>query len=153
MKNAVYVVVAVLAAVAPPCRADVFLPSGRMALGANYWASHAATAMWRKWDVKVVEEDLRILSENGIKLLRVFPNWTYFQPIHVCFLSGDSFDKVNETRMFDAYMRTMVAPMRKLVQSTLRLRGLCELRARQPAFADQNLPRTMEAEGEDTLII
>ena len=27
--------------------ADAFLPPGRMALGANYWASHAATEMWR----------------------------------------------------------------------------------------------------------
>ena len=31
-----------------------FLPSGRMALGANYWASHAATEMWRKWDAGAV---------------------------------------------------------------------------------------------------
>ena len=81
---------------------DAFLSSGRIAVGANYWASHAATEMWRKWDAKVVEEDLRVLSKNGIKLLRVFPNWADFQPIHACFLSGDNFDKVYETRMFDA---------------------------------------------------
>ena len=42
-----------------------FLPSGKMALGANYWASHAATEMWRKWDAKAVDEDLRVLAANG----------------------------------------------------------------------------------------
>ena len=79
-----------------------FLPSGRMALGANYWASHAATEMWRKWDAKVVDEDLRLLAANGFRILRVFPNWADFQPIHACYLSGDNFYKVNETRMFDS---------------------------------------------------
>ena len=85
-----------------PERADTFLPSGRMALGANYWASHAATEMWRKWDAKAVEEDLRVLAVNGFRLLRVFPNWADFQPIHACYLSANNFDKVNETRLFDA---------------------------------------------------
>ena len=81
---------------------DAFLPSGRMALGANYWASHAATEMWRKWDAKVVDEDLRVLAANGFRILRVFPNWADFQPIHACYLSGGNFDKVYETRMFDS---------------------------------------------------
>ena len=85
-----------------PERVDTFLPSGRMALGANYWASHAATEMWRKWDAKAVEEDLRVLAANGFRLLRVFPNWADFQPIHACYLSANNFDKVNETRLFDA---------------------------------------------------
>ncbi|MBO7687469.1 MAG: hypothetical protein J6V72_13845, partial [Kiritimatiellae bacterium] len=63
-------------AVSWDCRAEgAFLPSGRMALGANYWASHAATEMWRKWDAKVVDEDLRVLAANGFRILRVFPNW------------------------------------------------------------------------------
>lgn len=85
-----------------PERTDTFLPSGKMALGANYWASHAATEMWRKWDAKAVEEDLRVLAANGFRLLRVFPNWADFQPIHACYLSANNFDKVNETRLFDA---------------------------------------------------
>jgi len=72
-----------------------------MALGANYWASHAATEMWRKWDAQVVEEDLKTLAANGMKLLRVFPNWADFQPIHACYLNGNRFDVVNETRMWD----------------------------------------------------
>ena len=85
------------------CRAeDAFLPSGRMALGANYWASYAATEMWRKWDAKAVDEDLRVLAANGFRVLRVFPNWADFQPIHACYLSADKFDQVNETRMFDS---------------------------------------------------
>ena len=79
-----------------------FLPSGKMALGANYWASHAATEMWRKWDAKAVDEDLRVLAANGFRVLRVFPNWADFQPIHACYLSADKFDQVNETRMFDS---------------------------------------------------
>ena len=85
-----------------PVADDGFLPSGKMALGANYWASHAATEMWRKWDAKVVEEDLKTLAANGMRLLRVFPNWADFQPIHACYLSGKNFDIVNETRMFDS---------------------------------------------------
>ncbi|MCR5839989.1 MAG: hypothetical protein K6G94_10195, partial [Kiritimatiellae bacterium] len=68
----------------------------------NYWASHAATEMWRKWDAKVVDEDLRVLSENGMRLLRVFPNWADFQPIHACYLSAGRWNEVYETRMFDS---------------------------------------------------
>lgn len=49
--------------------------------GVNYWASHAGTAMWKNWDEKSVEKDLKLLSENGIKVLRVFPLWEDFQPI------------------------------------------------------------------------
>ena len=81
---------------------SAFLPSGRIAVGANYWASHAATRMWREWDPAAVEADLRVLADAGITLLRVFPNWADFQPIHACFLSGDNCRKVAETRMFDS---------------------------------------------------
>ena len=81
---------------------DIFLPSGRIVLGANYWASHAATQMWRKWDAEAVEADLRVLADANIKLLRVFPNWADFQPIHACFLSGDNSRTIHETRMFDS---------------------------------------------------
>jgi len=79
-----------------------FIRSGHFAVGANYWASHAATQMWRKWDAKAVEDDLRTLAGAGMRLLRVFPNWADFQPIHACFLSGDNCRKVRETRMFDS---------------------------------------------------
>lgn len=51
-------------------------------IGCNYWASNAGAEMWKNWDENVVEDDLRVLSENGIKYLRVFPNWRDFQPVH-----------------------------------------------------------------------
>lgn len=51
-------------------------------IGCNYWASNAGAEMWNNWDEHIVEDDLRILSDNGIKYLRVFPNWHDFQPVH-----------------------------------------------------------------------
>ena len=60
----IVVVFAVVSAFAGRGDAKAFLESGKVALGANYWASHAATEMWRKWDAKVVEEDLRVLAET-----------------------------------------------------------------------------------------
>ena len=51
-------------------------------IGCNYWASNAGAEMWKNWDENVVEDDLRVLSENGMKYLRVFPNWRDFQPVH-----------------------------------------------------------------------
>jgi len=66
----------------------VMIPSqltarGSFVLGANYWASHAGTAMWRDWRPEVVADDLRRLSEAGLQVLRVFPLWPDFQPIHL----------------------------------------------------------------------
>lgn len=50
-------------------------------LGCNYWASHAGTEMWINWNPKEVENDLKVLSQNGVRYLRVFPNWRDFQPV------------------------------------------------------------------------
>ena len=50
-------------------------------LGANYWASHAGTMMWRDWKPEVVEEDMKKLSDCGVKVVRAFPLWSDFQPI------------------------------------------------------------------------
>lgn len=50
-------------------------------LGCNYWASHAGVNMWIDWQEDVVDNDLRILSENGVEYLRVFPLWKDFQPV------------------------------------------------------------------------
>ena len=50
-------------------------------LGCNYWASHAGVYMWKKWDRSVVEADLRRLQSCGIRVLRVFPLWSDFQPL------------------------------------------------------------------------
>lgn len=55
--------------------------SGKMAVGCNYWASHAGTAMWADWQPEVVERDLGQLAEAGLTWLRVFPLWPDFQPI------------------------------------------------------------------------
>lgn len=55
---------------------------GTFAVGVNYWASHAGTHTWRNWKPEIVEQDFKQLSENGIKVLRVFPLWPDFQPIY-----------------------------------------------------------------------
>lgn len=57
------------------------MKSQKFALGCNYWASNAGTYMWRNWDERVVENDLKRLSECSAKVLRVFPLWEDFQPI------------------------------------------------------------------------
>jgi hypothetical protein len=56
--------------------------SGRFFTGCNYWASHAGTAMWSEWKPEVIEGDFRRLHDAKIRVLRVFPLWPDFQPIH-----------------------------------------------------------------------
>ena len=50
-------------------------------LGVNYWDSISGTDMWKNWSEEVVYNDLKALSENGVRHLRVFPNWRDFQPV------------------------------------------------------------------------
>ena len=50
-------------------------------IGCNYWASNAGTEMWRNWEPDAVEEDLKVLSSHGVRVMRAFPNWRDFQPI------------------------------------------------------------------------
>lgn len=57
-------------------------------IGCNYWASNAGTEMWCDWDENAVREDIRILSENGVRYLRVFPTWRDFQPIFPVYEGG-----------------------------------------------------------------
>ncbi len=52
-------------------------------VGCNYWASHAGTEMWARWDETVVDRDFAELAKYGVRILRVFPNWRDFQPIHL----------------------------------------------------------------------
>ena len=59
-------------------------------LGVNYWASHAGTDMWREWNEEVVEKDLKLLADNGLGVLRIFPNWRDFQPVKPTFGGGHS---------------------------------------------------------------
>lgn len=59
-----------------------FLSAGCFQIGANYWASHAGIFMWRNWSAKVVDSDFHRLATGGLEVLRVFPLWSDFQPIH-----------------------------------------------------------------------
>ncbi len=54
---------------------------GVFVIGANYWASHAATAMWSQWSAETVDRDFALLAQYGCTLVRVFPLWSDFQPI------------------------------------------------------------------------
>ena len=58
-----------------------FTTPGTFAVGCNYWASHAGTAMWRDWQAGVVANDLCRLAAEGVQVMRVFPLWSDFQPI------------------------------------------------------------------------
>lgn len=66
--------------------------------GVNYWASHAGINMWREWNEEMVEADLKMLADNGINVLRVFPNWRDFQPVKPLFGGGHG---LQEYRMAD----------------------------------------------------
>lgn len=57
--------------------------SGRFFTGCNYWASHAGTNMWHDWNAGIVESDLKRLSEANIKVMRMFPLWSDFQPLRI----------------------------------------------------------------------
>lgn len=57
-------------------------------IGCNYWASHAGTHMWRQWDEAVVEKDFSQMSELGLKIVRVFPIWSDFQPVSMLHAGG-----------------------------------------------------------------
>lgn len=54
-------------------------------VGCNYWASHAGTEMWAKWDEKTVDRDFAELKAFGVEYLRIFPNWRDFQPVKPCY--------------------------------------------------------------------
>lgn len=56
---------------------------GSFFVGCNYWASHAGTQMWSDWRPDIVADDFRRLAEGGVQVLRVFPLWPDFQPIHL----------------------------------------------------------------------
>lgn len=50
-------------------------------IGCNYWASESGCEMWRRFNPQTIEDDFKLLSDNGIKTVRVFPVWRDFQPI------------------------------------------------------------------------
>jgi hypothetical protein len=59
---------------------DLLTP-GRFVVGCNYWASHAGTNMWTDWRPEVIEEDFRQLA-SGMQVVRLFPLWSFFQPLN-----------------------------------------------------------------------
>ena len=69
---------------------SILTRQGSFSVGCNYWASHAGTHMWRDWKPEVIEEDFKLLTENGIRVLRVFPLWPDFQPICQIYSGGGS---------------------------------------------------------------
>jgi len=62
-------------------------------IGCNYWSSNAGAHMWNNFKPEIIDKDLSILSENGVKYIRAFPIWSIFQPVKP-FYEGAS--KVNE---------------------------------------------------------
>ena len=62
-------------------------------LGCNYWASNAGAEMWRNFDEIAIEKDMSVLSENGVKDIRVFPNWRDFQPVMPLMSSKNTIDR------------------------------------------------------------
>ena len=49
-------------------------------LGANYWSRTGGPLMWRSYDPKVVEEELRTLRDHGLNCTRSFYYWPDFMP-------------------------------------------------------------------------
>lgn len=68
--------------------------SGKFVVGCNYWASHAGTNMWKNWQPDIVDADLKQISEAGMQVIRVFPLWPDFQPIHQFYSSQGSLKEV-----------------------------------------------------------
>lgn len=52
-------------------------------VGCNYWASHAGTMMWRDFRADVVRQDLVRLHAAGVRVVRLFPLWSDFQPLNL----------------------------------------------------------------------
>ncbi|MBP5300240.1 MAG: hypothetical protein J6Y80_02435, partial [Victivallales bacterium] len=65
----------------------MFRDSGTFLIGCNYWASHAGTHTWRDWRPEVVADDMRLLEEAGVQVIRVFPLWPDFQPLNMLYTS------------------------------------------------------------------
>jgi hypothetical protein len=72
---------------------------GSFFVGANYWASHAGTNMWSNWSESTVDKDFEQLSKAGVKVLRVFPIWSDFQPIYNYYTARNN---VKEVRFKDS---------------------------------------------------
>jgi len=60
---------------------NILSKPGHFVLGCNYWASNAGVNMWIDWQPEVIEKDFKRMSDAGIEVIRVFPNWRDFQPV------------------------------------------------------------------------
>ena len=81
---AIAVAVAALTAGAAPsadyAKRDIFT-EGEFFVGCNYWAKNAGMYMWSQWRPDVVEQELAALARHGVRVMRVFPLWSDFQPL------------------------------------------------------------------------
>ena len=99
MKHLILVLAGVSAMALFGAHEKTFLESGRLELGANYWASANATKMWREWKPEEIEKDFLQLKEYGMTTLRVFPTWSDFQPIVEVHANSAGWNKSKDTRM------------------------------------------------------
>jgi len=60
--------------------------------GINYWASKNAIKMWEDFDEGVIEEDFKQMKAHGITHLRIFPVWSYFQPLSAICVPGGIYE-------------------------------------------------------------
>ena len=53
---------------------DVILVGGgfKFLLGLNYWPRKLNIRMWRDWDEKAIEEDIKLMKSLGIRAVRFF---------------------------------------------------------------------------------
>lgn len=59
----------------------IFQNQGILEVGVNFWGSKHGIRMWQEWDADSVRRDVEALASAGIRLLRVFPDWSFFQPV------------------------------------------------------------------------
>ena len=59
----------------------IFQNQGILEVGVNFWGSRHGIEMWREWDAESVRRDVEALAKANIRILRVFPDWSFFQPI------------------------------------------------------------------------
>ena len=74
-------------------------------LGCNYWGADHGTDMWRHYDPVRIREEMKQLSEYGVRCMRVFPNWREFQPIEMHYawrgLPGEYASSLTEMPVLD----------------------------------------------------
>ncbi len=49
-------------------------------IGANFWSRRGGPFMWQQFDPEIVREELRILADHGLTVVRSFFFWPHFMP-------------------------------------------------------------------------